>query len=56
MWCIVNTDTSEFWSNEWGWVSYCTCDFFDNDEKEYLNLPVGGEWRKTLGGDKVYPA
>ena len=53
MWCISDGN-GLFWSNEDGWVSYCTCDMFDNDEKKSMNLPIGGEWRKSLGGPKIY--
>ena len=54
MWCISNDD-GLFWSNTDGWVNYCICDIFTDDEHDRLHLPVGGSWRKTLGGPKIYP-
>jgi len=54
MWCISDGN-GLFWSNDLGWVDYCSCDMFTSEEKKYLNLPVGGIWRQSLGGPKLYP-
>jgi len=53
MWCISNGE-GLFWSIEDGWVSYLICDMFGRDEKESMDLPIGGEWRRSLGGPKIY--
>lgn len=41
---IRNTQNPElFWSNDDGWVD-CGFDLFNQFEKEYLDLPIDGEW------------
>ena len=43
-----------YWSNEWGWVDKCMADLFTNEDKETLNLPIGGAWREyknSLNGE-----
>jgi hypothetical protein len=42
---IENTkDIDLLWSNENGWTSAGDYDFFTVEEKEQLNLPMGGQW------------
>jgi len=43
-WIIKNeTDSELAWSNAWGW---CDVDFdtFTDEERNTLNLPIGGAW------------
>lgn len=35
-----------FWSNTYGWTDFWIADYFTEKEKNILNLPIGGEWRK----------
>ena len=46
-WIIVNSDDNSLvWSNSFGWVSEDgDFDTFTPEERETLNLPIGGEWR-----------
>jgi hypothetical protein len=46
-WIIENVDEPELaWSNEWGWCED-TFDTFSDEEKETLNLPLGGRWKSV---------
>lgn len=43
---IENTeDIDLLWSNENGWTGADDYDVFTAEEKEQLNLPMGGRWR-----------
>ena len=33
-----------YWSNDLGWVDFCSSDTFTKDEMWNLNLPIGGKW------------
>lgn len=33
-----------YWSNQKGWVGIAQSDGFSNEEKNILNLPIGGQW------------
>ncbi len=52
---IRNTKDQDFaWSNDLGWVDDFSLDLFDEDEVQYLNLPIDGEWESVPdhgGGD-----
>ena len=38
-------DKSLYWNNEDGWVKHLECaDFFNEDERKTLNLPLEGTW------------
>ena len=37
-----------FWSNRDGWGSFESATVFTQQEKEKLNLPVGGEWADLM--------
>jgi hypothetical protein len=43
---IENTeDIDLLWSNQNGWTGADDYDVFTAEEKEQLNLPMGGRWR-----------
>lgn len=37
-----------FWSNTMGWVSLMDADLFSEDDRNQLNLPLGGVWEPAL--------
>jgi hypothetical protein len=45
-WLILNSQTQQAWSNEFGWVPQDSegYDLFSDEEKASLNLPTGGYW------------
>ena len=48
-WIILNSDTAQAWSTEWGWVDADSdaYDLFDESERETVTLPAGGFWREV---------
>lgn len=40
-------DMALFWSNELGWTDKIEADTFTQDERNELNLPIGGQWVKA---------
>ena len=40
---IKNGD-GDYWSNELGWTDKSESDLFTHEEKNTLNLPIGGSW------------
>ena len=61
-WIITSTteiddETGEglLWSNTEGWISGDNYDTFTNEEKETMNLPIGGQWEQVLWDVKVQP-
>ena len=43
--CITGNDLGSYWSNKIGWIDEVLfADIFNQEEKETLNLPIGGEW------------
>ena len=47
MYIIQNKNDEElYWSNQWGWCDIDEADRFSEDEKNTLNLPLEGKWRK----------
>lgn len=48
MWAIYcESDLDLAWNNVNGWVEGPTFDLFTSEEKETINLPMGGVWRKV---------
>jgi len=45
-WIIENTIDGTLWSNAVGWVDLESCDFFSDQERATLNLPLEGQWRE----------
>jgi hypothetical protein len=44
------------WSNKDGWTTGENCDFFTQEEKNKLSLPIDGEWAEFTGfnpSDKI---
>ena len=56
-WIIVakHTDDGErlYWNNAIGWVDLGSADFFSDDERQRLNLPIDGEWRCVESNARV---
>lgn len=52
MWAIQHIEEPElFWSNLYGWTDHLPeADIFTDDERQTLNLPMGGQWR-LMGGE-----
>ena len=47
-WIIVKSDNETLaWSNTFGWTED-DFDTFTPEERETLDLPMGGEWRQVL--------
>lgn len=45
MYVINNrSDSSQWWSNEFGWVDLDSADLFSIDEQRHLHLPMDGYW------------
>jgi hypothetical protein len=49
MWIITNKDNPDeilFWSNEWGWITddIQSINIFTDEQHNYFNLPIGGQW------------
>lgn len=38
------TNGQLYWSNDLGWVDKDSADEFTSDERNKLNLPMGGSW------------
>ena len=38
------TNERLFWSNNEGWTIHPLADSFNADERDYINLPIGGKW------------
>jgi hypothetical protein len=36
-----------YWSNEFGWTWVESADVFTDDERNTLNLPMGGTWERA---------
>ena len=46
LWTIRDEEEEElYWSNEYGWVYYKYADVFTDEERNTLNLPLGGIWQ-----------
>jgi len=46
-WIIVySNDPDLAWSNTFGWCD-TTYDTFDDEERDTLDLPMGGEWQQV---------
>lgn len=43
---IITNDQDEAWSNAYGWVED-DYDTFSDEEKENLQLPMGGKWERV---------
>ena len=47
LWVIANTDPADsdrFWSNDFGWTDLASATTFEPDDRDSLNLPLGGTW------------
>lgn len=46
-WIIVSDEDKELlWSNVWGWTGE-DFDTFTDEERDTLNLPMGGHWERV---------
>jgi len=47
-WCIRNTKTKDYWSNETGWTEFPElCTLFTNSMKEKIpHIPLDGKWEE----------
>jgi hypothetical protein len=45
-WVIYDKTTDLYWSNDLGWITDDNVTIFGDDEHNYVNLPMGGEWKQ----------
>lgn len=50
IWAVFNPKNCLFWSNEFGWTTEASCDYFNQEEKESVNLPMEGIWVPHIAG------
>lgn len=41
---IYNLQDHTYWSNSFGWVGLEEASFYDETDRNTLNLPIGGRW------------
>ena len=40
-------DPTLFWSNDYGWVDWPTCDEFSEEDTVLMSLPIEGKWEEA---------